>query len=290
MAVFTLPGEMAGFFKYHLQYLSEHSVDPDRRAHVDAGEASRHFINADHYGEDPFSLIPYRWQDAQEKYSEETLVTYGLLPWHIQIVLARLTKAFEARHTDRILYHAAHLGHYVADACTPLHTTRFYNGRAPSERGVHSLWESRIPELFAPRFDYLTGKAQYINAPLSYTWQLIEASHQKVDSIYEVFTALLEMFPVDQRFVHEPRGLITYKVFSREFSEAFHLETRQMVERQMQLAIKATGDLWFTAWVNAGQPELQPRKMKISRNYRRFLKQQRKAWKTNNAWEEQLES
>jgi hypothetical protein len=29
-----------------------------------------------------------------------------------------------------------------------------------------------------------------------------------------------------------------------------------MVERRMRASIKLTGDLWFTAWVEAGQPDL----------------------------------
>jgi hypothetical protein len=29
-----------------------------------------------------------------------------------------------------------------------------------------------------------------------------------------------------------------------------------MVERRMRSAIISTGSLWFTAWVNAGQPDL----------------------------------
>jgi hypothetical protein len=30
-----------------------------------------------------------------------------------------------------------------------------------------------------------------------------------------------------------------------------------MIERQMRFAIKMLGDFWFTAWVDAGQPDLK---------------------------------
>ena len=30
-----------------------------------------------------------------------------------------------------------------------------------------------------------------------------------------------------------------------------------MVERQFRASVKMTGDLWYTAWVDAGQPDLQ---------------------------------
>jgi hypothetical protein len=30
-----------------------------------------------------------------------------------------------------------------------------------------------------------------------------------------------------------------------------------MVERQMQASVKMIGDLWYTAWVDAGQPDIR---------------------------------
>lgn len=30
-----------------------------------------------------------------------------------------------------------------------------------------------------------------------------------------------------------------------------------MVERQFRASVKATGNLWYTAWVDAGQPDLK---------------------------------
>jgi protein tyrosine phosphatase len=30
-----------------------------------------------------------------------------------------------------------------------------------------------------------------------------------------------------------------------------------MVERQMRRSVKAVGDFWYTAWVDAGQPDLK---------------------------------
>jgi len=31
VAIFTLPPEMFGFYKEHIEYLTEHAVDPDKR-------------------------------------------------------------------------------------------------------------------------------------------------------------------------------------------------------------------------------------------------------------------
>lgn len=257
MAVFTLPPEMVGFFKKHIEYITERSIDPDRRAHAVEGEAPRHYIDIDHFGPDAFSIMPRRWRDAVLNYSEETLTEQGVLPWHIQVMMQRLTRAFEEQDIDRILYNATHLGHYVADACTPLHTTQYYNGRNDSQRGIHALWESRLPELYADGYNYFVGRATYLESPLDRAWELVEISHLKVDTIFQVFDSLMTTLTPDLIYSHEMRGQSTNRTYSRYFSQAMHQALNGMVERQMQLAVKSVGDFWYTAWVNAGQPNLQ---------------------------------
>lgn len=279
MAVFTLPPEMIGFFKKHIEYLSERSIDPDRRAHAVPGEAPRHYIDIDHFGDDPFSIVPRNWRDAVAMFTEDTLMEQGVLPWHIYTMMGRLTQAFRDRDVDRILYNAAHIGHYIADACTPLHTTKYYNGRTPEQRGIHALWESRLPELFADGFNYFVGRAEHIPSPLDRAWELIEHSHLKNDTIYFVFDSLMRATTPDQVFSHEMRGQSTVRTYSREFARDFHIGMNHMVERQMQLAVKSIGDFWFTAWVNAGQPDLYALENRaISRQHRKRLEQEEAHW------------
>ena len=98
MAVFTLPPGMIPFYKTHIDYISNHAVDPDRRRGVNKEEAPRHYIDIDHYGEKPFDAVPKKWKDAVIKYSEDTLQEYGIVPWHIQQVVYRLQKAFMDAH------------------------------------------------------------------------------------------------------------------------------------------------------------------------------------------------
>src|SRR4051794_38515860 len=92
-AVFLLPPEMMTLYKKHIQYLNDHAVDPDKRRYAVKEEAARHYIDMDHYGKYPFNSLPRTWIEATKKYSEDSLKAYGIVPWHIQIMLARLTKA-----------------------------------------------------------------------------------------------------------------------------------------------------------------------------------------------------
>jgi hypothetical protein len=61
----------------------------------------------------------------------------------------------------------------------------------------------------------------------------------------------------EKKFSFETKGRQTVKVYAREYSTAYHKILDGMIERQMQAAIKMIGDFWYTAWVDAGQPDLQ---------------------------------
>jgi hypothetical protein len=165
LAVFTLPKAMSGFYRDNIEFITEHAVSADKRRYVDSTEAPRHYLNADHYGKNPFSRIPQRWNDAVVKYSEDTLIKYGTVPWTIQYNYYKLVDAFKAHDTTGILTASTNLGHYIADAHVPLHLTQYYNGQLTSQTGL-PLWESRIPELFAGLYHCFAGKARYIQNPL----------------------------------------------------------------------------------------------------------------------------
>ena len=75
-AVFTLPEELIGFYKKHIDYITEHSVDADKRRYAIKEEAPRHYIDIDHYGENPFELMPEEWHDAVKKYSRDGAGTH----------------------------------------------------------------------------------------------------------------------------------------------------------------------------------------------------------------------
>ena len=279
MAVFTLPPEMLGFFKKHIEYLSEHAVDPDRRAFAIRGEAERHYIDLERYGASPFDSIPRRWTQAVEKFTEDTLQANGVLPWHINLMMIRLTNAFGERDGAMILYHSAQLGHYIADACTPLHTSMHYDGIKPEHKGIHALWESRLPEILSEEFNYLVGRAEYIEDPLEKAWELVEMSHQMVDSIFLAYEQELEKYLPDKVYSFEVRGQALSQVYSREFALGLNQGMNQMLERQVRRAVKCVGDFWYTAWVNAGQPDLQAlESTRISRRLDRLLKPEQKEW------------
>jgi hypothetical protein len=59
------------------------------------------------------------------------------------------------------------------------------------------------------------------------------------------------------KYNYETRGKQTIRVFSVDYSQLYHERLHGMVERQLRASIRMTADLWYTAWVDAGQPDLR---------------------------------
>ena len=350
LAVFTLPPELFGFYKKHIEFVTEHAVDPDKRRYATKFEAPRHYIDLDRYGkydpeaEVPFPEVPRNWTTALQELGHlsingmsgdtfrlrrqyifddsidlqldrdtlhlknyrlserdwrffyyrsvepgryEDLWTVscdslrvalndpdldcasisvdaefmenGILPWHLQRMVGQLSRAFEKKDIQRVLRYSSDMGHYIGDAHVPLHTTENYNGQLTGQTGIHAFWETRIPELFADEeFDYFTGPAEYIDDVETYVWDMVLSSHAYVDSVLLIEAELRRTFPQDMQMCYEQRGSATQYLPCEEFAFAYKERMRGMVEERMRRSIQAVGNLWYTAWVDAGQPPLEP--------------------------------
>jgi hypothetical protein len=256
LAVFTLPKAMAGFYKANMGFITEHAISADKRRYVDSTEAPHHYLNADHYGKNPFRLIPERWDDAVVKYSEDTLNKYGTVPWTIQYNYYKLVNAFKGHDTTGILTASANLGHYIADAHVPLHLTQNYNGQLTNQTGLHALWESRIPELAAANYNCYAGKARYIENPLKEAFNICRISFSEVDSVLRLEKLLSKTYPPAKKYEMVMHGKKPVKDYSANYSLAYQKLMRGMVQRRMRSAVLSVGSYWYSAWIDAGQPDL----------------------------------
>ena len=256
LAVFTLPAEMSVFYKKNIRVIEETAVNPDRRRYIIPEEAARHYIDLDAWGDSTAFHLPRYWQNAVGKFGADTLLAHGILPWHINRVYFELKDAFFVNDPERILRLSADLGHYVADAHVPLHTTKNYDGQLTGQNGIHAFWESRLPELFSGEFDFFTGKAMHIDNVQLAAWRIVGHSNQALDSVLRIEKQLAARWG-DKKFNFESQGRQTFKVFSADYSKAYHKLLSGMVERQMRAAVFMIGSLWYTAWVDAGQPDLK---------------------------------
>ncbi|GAA4096668.1 zinc dependent phospholipase C family protein [Mucilaginibacter panaciglaebae] len=256
LAVFTLPHAMSGFYRANIDLITEHAISADKRRYVDSFEAPRHFLDADHYGKNPFRFIPERWNDAVVKYSEDTLNKYGTVPWAIQYNYYKLVNAFKGHDTTGILIASSNLGHYVADAHVPLHLTQNYNGQLSSQTGIHALWESRIPELFAANYNCYAGKARYIENPLREAFNICRTSFAEIDSVLRMERTLSKTYPASKKYAMVMHGKKAVKDYSVQYSSNYQRMLHGMVQRRMRSSVLSIGSYWYSAWVDAGQPDL----------------------------------
>lgn len=256
MALYTLPEDLFGFYKPYMDYVTTHAVDPDKRRYAVADEAARHYIDLDHYGKAPFTEVPRKWNDAVIKFTEDSLQAYGIVPWHIERMMYRLTDAFREKDVNYILKNTADLGHYIGDAHVPLHCTENYNGQLTNQVGIHGFWESRIPELLGENFDYFVGKAEYIPDVNAKVWEIVLASNALVDSVLKLELQVNMEIPADRKYSYETRGASTVRVYSQEYTLRYNELLNGMVERRLQESIIQLGSFWLTAWINAGKPDL----------------------------------
>ena len=257
-AVFLLPPEMMVLYKPNIDFLAEHAVDPDKRRYAVREEGPRHYIDIDNYGSYPYHSLPRKWEEAVEKYTADTLMAHGTVPWWVQQMLARLTRAFENKDQPRILKLSAEIGHYIGDAHVPLHASSNHNGQFTGQEGIHGFWESRIPELLAEKeWDFFIGKAEYIASPGTFIWKRVLESAAAADTVLKTEKALSRSFPADKRFAFEERNNVLVKQYSTEYALAYNSSLKDMVERRMRQSVFAVACFWYTAWVNAGQPNLK---------------------------------
>lgn len=256
-AIFLLPPDMFGFYKKNIDYLSAHAVDPDKRRYAVPAEAPRHYIDLDLYGNPPYLSLPRKWDDAIAACTEDSLNKYGIVPWWVQRMEQRLTTAFKENDIETILKISAEIGHYIADAHVPLHASSNHNGQCTDQVGIHSFWESRIPELLAEKeWDFFIDKAVYLQSPGNFIWDRVMESALAADTVLKEEKKLSTRFPIDKQYAFEQRNGITVKQYSQAYTLAYDRVLQGMTERKMQASIYAVACFWFTAWVNAGQPVL----------------------------------
>jgi len=244
------------FYKNASKYLTDHAVDPDKRRYLDTLEAPRHYLDVENY-EQNIDSIPEKFNDALAKYGQRKLNDNGIVPWQIQRTYFNLVRAFKTRDSIKILKYSADLGHYIGDAHVPLHTTNNHNGQLTNQVGIHAFWESRLPELFSTEYNFLVGRAIYIENPLKKAWQIVKHSHYLLDSVLKFEAELNASYPSNQKYDFSSRGKIIVKQYSSAYSRAYQTKMNGMVEKQMRAAILAVGSFWFSAWVDAGQPFLK---------------------------------
>ncbi|ROT47309.1 zinc dependent phospholipase C family protein [Candidatus Cardinium hertigii] len=256
-AITTLPPDMFRFYKKHLTFLTEKSVNPDKRRYMIKHEAAKHFIDLEMYQTSSLHENKNLFKRVEKQdIPKDIIVSHGELPWAVLNVQKKLTQAFIHRDIPKILKLSADLGHYIADAHVPLHTTQNYDGQMTGQEGIHALWETRLPTLFIGLYNFFVGQASYIEDPLLHIWDIVIQSHTMVPKVLALEKQLSAQSPVLLKYSFEQSGKLLKKQYSVEFSTLYHQALQGQVEERLRQSIIQVGNFWLTAWMNAGSPSL----------------------------------
>lgn len=238
----AVPEEMDAWQKY-ARFMASHSIQPDLWKGVDSLEDYRHFIDLESYAPLIVTNLPAD-RTAVDPLLADTAKPHGYVPWVILDLQARLTAAMTARQWVEAARLAAAQGHYVGDLHQPLHTTENYDGQHSGQGGVHLRWEVQMPNVYWRSGMMPEVRVEY----LSNVWPAIlgwlEQSHSRIPEILAADDEATRQteFNVESRayYVH------LWQVSSNLFIEQTHLGACHL------------GSLWYTAWVDAGRPEIDP--------------------------------
>lgn len=257
LAVYQLPAEMAPFFYSNLDKLVYDAVRPDIRRNQDSTEAPKHYIDLEPYGKKAAYRMPMNWDVAVDQYSVDTLYKYGYVPYHIISMKERLTNAMREKNKDSILFYAADIGHYIGDANVPLHTSINYDGQLTNQKGLHSLWESMIPELQIENYHlYSKHKVRYLRNPSQAIWKAIRRAHALLPDVLAKEIEVSQQFTEVEKYRVQERKGKTYKNYTPAFAKAYAASLNNTINEQLVHSADLIADFWYTSWVDAGKPAL----------------------------------
>ncbi|GLH71818.1 hypothetical protein GETHLI_03200 [Geothrix limicola] len=240
LALRSLPAGPQAWFAGREAEVADHASDPDHWKQ-DHKEGPRHFLDMEAYGSpDQISLS---LDEAQVKLGGD-FYRQGVVPWIIQDRWRDLVDAFRGGDPAEVAMATAILGHYIADAHVPLHTTVNHDGELTGQKGVHKRWETGLVERFIVEDDLAALPAQPDAALLVRPWAWLRASHALVPQLLEDDRAADRTTPVGGRG----------KQRTDAYWAIFWTKQRAVVKQQLQTAGQHLGDAILSAWIQAGRP------------------------------------
>jgi hypothetical protein len=289
LAVYQLPKSLQALFYINREALVKASIRPDERRKQDTTEAPKHFIDLEIY-EVAGAKIPKSWNEAVVNYSRDTLERYGYLPYVIVAVQEKLTAAFRSGNGDSVLFYAADLAHYIGDAHVPLHTTINYDGQLTNQKGLHSLWESTIPELELKAYNlYARHRARYIKNKEERIWSAVRGAQALLPQLFLQEREATKAFADSTKFRTQVRNGKETKSYTSAFARTYSRQLGNTINQQLLRTSAMIADFWYTAWVDAGKPPVETfLKTPYVKEHREALKKELRSYRAGHLLRDSL--
>ncbi|RYY98280.1 MAG: hypothetical protein EOO11_08510 [Chitinophagaceae bacterium] len=291
LAVYQLPVPMQSFFHENMDYLVRYSVRPDQRRNGDPTEGSKHYIDLEAFEKNEGGkLLPEQWSDAIKMFPEDSLKKYGHVPYWVVTMKERLTEAFRSGNRDSILFYAADLAHYIEDAHVPLHTSLNHDGQLTGQKGMHSLWESMVPEIELANYNlFEEHKATYIGNPAKTIWASVRKAHTLVPDLFAAEKEVSQSFTDSTKYRIQIRNGRESRSYSTAFARAYAQRLGNTINEQLLRSAHLVTDFWYTCWADAGKPDLAPLlKAPLTAEQRFAFEKELQSFKRNSLLQDKL--
>ncbi len=232
-AIDTLPKGQKKYFEDHKYELP--SLTPDEDPPV-RPEGRRFAL--DLLGAFPFRDVP---QDEASVKAKADIKAVGRLPFLLLEAQSRLVAAFKEGDKEKILQAADEVAILAADLNNPLLMTENFDGQKTDQAGVAKRLAARLPEDMEGRLKLNPEAARLLENPRDYIFSTMVRSHIWVDNILYADSLAY-------------RGKSSY---AGAFFEAFELRAGRLLSDLLSSAAADVGSFWYTAWTEAGRPELK---------------------------------
>lgn len=234
-AIDTLPKPIKEFYKDHRYELPTLAVDaqpgeegPDRR------------FAADRIVPFPFLDLPHDEKGVLAKLPAGGPPP-GRLPWLIEDAYAKLVDAFKSGDKTRILETSDTLAGLVTDLHNPLAVTKNFDGQLSEQHGLWVRFSEKLPEAMEKHLDLKPDDAHYLDRPDDYIFSMINAAYIWADNLL-----------YQEDLAH--RGKSGYTTI---YYDDFETRAGDILKERLSQAAADVGSYWYSAWTDAGRPELK---------------------------------
>ena len=220
-------------------FLADHASDADYRKSSDPSEGPKHYLDLEAYPS-PVQL-PRDLNMLVQQYGWDVVSANGTLPWATVQALDSLIAQADRGDWARAYQSAADIGHYVGDACQPLHCTVNYDGKQTGNDGIHSRYESGLVNSYQSLLTVAADTLEPVTDPYLYMLDRIVRSNALMDSILKADNA-----------AKLASGWTGSGTPPQAYYAALWEKTGAMTVQLIRDATVAIASLWHYAWTRAG--------------------------------------
>ena len=233
----TLPKPLSKFYKDHR--LEMPTLSPEATPSGDRAPEER--FELDRVLPFPFLDLPHSESGLKARFGDDVGERIGRLPWLIQDSYARLVEDFKGGDRAKILEESDALGRLILLLHNPLTLTENSDGQKTLQHGLKARFSERSLEAMQTRLKLNPDAANFLDNPKEFVFSMINGTYVWLDNV-----------EYEEELAH--RGKPGY---TETYYEDMERRVWPIQRALLSKAAEAVGSYWYSAWIQAGKPEMK---------------------------------